>query len=218
MASGDSTLRLLDLYCGAGGAAMGYYRAGFTDIVGVDNVARHERNYPFNFVHADALEYASDHAHEFDLIHASPPCQAYSPHVTGRRKDDEKLIAATREVLAGHRYVIENVPGAWFEMENPILLCGVMFGLPISRHRLFEINPSTLETPDHPPCVGAAGLYAAMRGWDVRDMRVAGSGRRQGTQWRWGEVMGIDWYMTIREMAEAIPPAFTEYIGRKIIG
>jgi DNA (cytosine-5)-methyltransferase 1 len=196
---------------------MGYHKAGATEIVGVDNVAKHERNYPFNFVHADALKYAAEHAHEFDLIHASPPCQGYSPHVTGPLKDSPKLIAATREALQGYNFVIENVPGAWFEMKDPILLCGGMFGLPIPRHRLFEISPPTLETPEHPACVGASGVYAAKRGWDVRDMRVAGSGRRQGTQWRWGEIMGIDWYMTIREMAEAIPPAYTEYIGRKLL-
>jgi DNA (cytosine-5)-methyltransferase 1 len=208
--------RVLDLFCGAGGAAMGYHKAGY-DVIGVDNVEKHARNYPFEFVHADALEYAANHAHEFDLIHASPPCQGYSPHVTGKNKDNPRLIEPLRELLAGHRYVIENVLGAWFALQDPIVLCGTMFGLPLSRHRLFEISPRILETPEHPPCVGVSTAFAIENGHDPKSVRIGGSGRRAGTQMLWAEMMGINWYMTIRETAEAIPPAYTEYIGRALL-
>ena len=147
--------RLLDLYCGAGGAAMGYHRAGFDEIVGVDNV--HQPRYPFEFVQADALEYVAEHGHEFDAIHASPPCQGYSimhnlPWLRGR--EYPLLLLPTIEMLEGlgKPYVVENVMGARHGAKGlkkrgleahglkAGWLCGAMFGKPFYRHRLFATN------------------------------------------------------------------------------
>ena len=146
--------RLLDLFCGAGGAAMGYHRAGF-EVVGVD--IKPQPHYPFEFHQADAMTYPLE---GFDAIHASPPCQGYSPHVSSessawagtRGKDEPRLIGAVRERLVGHAYVIENVVGARRELRGPLLLCGTMFGLPIARHRLFEMNwrIGAFDAPHHP--------------------------------------------------------------------
>src|SRR5262245_2184895 len=127
-------MRLLDLFCGAGGAAMGYHRAGFDTIVGVD--IKPQPRYPFTFVLGDALEYVKAHGHEYDAIHASPPCQDHvrSPgpapkHGTGWQ------LAATRDALLG-TWVIENVPGA--PMRPDYKLCGCMFGLRrLKRERWF---------------------------------------------------------------------------------
>ena len=122
-------MRLLDLFCGAGGSAVGYHRAGFTEIVGVDN--RPMPRYPFHFVLGDALDYVREHGYEFDAIHASPPCQAYSQisavhGVTGRHPD---LVDATRVALAtvSAPWVIENVVNS--PVRKMLLLCGSAFGL-----------------------------------------------------------------------------------------
>jgi DNA (cytosine-5)-methyltransferase 1 len=147
------TRRLLDLFCCEGGAGMGYHRAGF-DVTGVDNVDR-SRRYPFRFVQADALEYLAAHGHEYDAVHASPPCQAYSITRHSHTTAHPELLGPTRVVLThpevlrpGTPWVIENVPGA--PMQTPITLCGSSFGLTttdddgtplvLKRHRLFESN------------------------------------------------------------------------------
>jgi len=136
--------RLLDLFCGAGGCGVGYSRAGF-DVVGVD--ASPMPRYPFEFHQADALEFLAAHGHEFDVIHASPPCQFYSAlrHMPNAKKDHPDLVVPTRELLkaSGKPYVIENVPGA--PLIRPTMLCGTMFGLgtgnaDLRRHRIFETN------------------------------------------------------------------------------
>lgn len=223
------TYRLLDLFCGAGGAAMGYHRAGF-EVVGVD--IKPQPDYPFRFIQADVMQYTgdaldSDGTWVFDAIHASPPCQGYSPHVTSdgkwdrtKGKDEARLIAAVRGLCeeSGLPYVIENVVGARRELRGPLLLCGTMFGLPIPRHRLFE-SPflGAWDAPLHPDCRGVAARYADKRGWDRRDMTVTGKGRNAGTSERWMEVMGIDWHMSQHQLREAIPPAYTEWIGRQLI-
>src|SRR3990172_1281618 len=156
--------RLLDLFCGAGGTAMGYSLAGFTDIVGVDIVP--QLRYPFEFVQADALEYLAEHGHEFDAIHASPPCQGYSimnnlPWL--REREYPLLILPTREMLEGigKPYVIENVMGARHGAKGLAkrgleahglkagYLCGIMFQKPFYRHRLFATNWFWL-APGHP--------------------------------------------------------------------
>ena len=162
--------RLLDLYCGAGGAAMGYSHAGFDEIVGVDIAA--QPRYQFEFVQADALEYVADHGHEFDAIHASPPCQGYSimhnlPWLRGR--EYPLLIKPTRDLMihVGKPWVLENVMGAKWGCKNlenisrligyditdhgmkANWLCGAMFGKPFYRHRLFESNWFWL-APGHP--------------------------------------------------------------------
>ena len=140
--------RLLDLFCGAGGAGMGYSRAGF-EVVGVDIAP--QKHYPFEFHQADALEYLAQHGAEFDAIHASPPCQRYSAITHAKRTENNypDLIPSTREALikCDRPYVIENVPRA--PLINPLILCGTMFDLHVIRHRLFEMSNSIYFSP---PC------------------------------------------------------------------
>ena len=164
MVSGSLKPRLLDLFCGAGGAAVGYHRAGFGEIVGVDIAP--QKNYPFEFVQGDALEYVLEHGHEFDAIHASPPCQGYSimhnlPWLKGR--EYPLLILPVMEILdnLGKPYAVENVMGARHGakglkkrgLEEHGLqagwLCGTMFGMPFYRHRLFATNWFWMQ-PGHP--------------------------------------------------------------------
>ena len=168
--------RLLDLFCGAGGAAMGYHRAGF-EVVGVD--IEPQPRYPFEFYQADALNVLTSifTPLDFDAIHASPPCQAYS--WSARRWTEVEradLLAPTRELLraTGLPYVIENVPGA--PMQNPIRLCGVMFGLEVIRHRLFESNVAMVE-PWHAPHQGSVqdGTYVTVAGHGGDNIKGRGS-------------------------------------------
>ena len=213
---------LLDLFCGAGGAAMGYHRAGFR-VTSVDLKKR--PNYPFNFIQGDAIEYLKQHGWKYQVIHGSPPCQGYSAHTKdnsqfvgySKGKQEPKLIYAMRENIPdGVTYVIENVMGAKDELVNPIMLCGSMFGLPISRHRLFESN-ELIMVPPHPKCNGIAKRYSELHGIDYRDMSVTGKGRRAGTSQRWMEIMDITWPMTQSEIVESIPHAYTKLIGEQII-
>ena len=129
--------KLLDLFCGAGGCSVGYHRAGF-DVTGVD--ARPQPSYPFAFVQADALAYLGEHGREYDAVHASPPCQRYSiaRRIHGNGETHPDLLEPTRAALVsnGRPWIIENVPGA--PVRFPVLLCGLMFGLRVFRHRLFE--------------------------------------------------------------------------------
>lgn len=209
--------RLLDLFCGAGGATRGYQEAGFW-VMGVDSVP--QPHYCGDaFVQQDALSVPVE---GYDVIHASPPCQAYSvaKNIHGRR-DYPDLVAATRERLqaAGVPYVIENVVGA--PLHSPITLCGLSFGLGVRRHRLFESNVLLFALP----CVGHKQPYVICFGSGVRG-RAAVSGRAKGG----GPViyrpvlplehgkraMGIDWMHTGRELAQAIPPAYTRWIGGQL--
>jgi DNA (cytosine-5)-methyltransferase 1 len=206
--------RLLDLFCGAGGAAMGYSRAGF-EVIGVD--VKPMKNYPFEFHQADAMTYPLD---GFDAIHASPPCQAYIQRNKNLQTKHPRLIEPTRERLerAGVPFVIENVPGAplWANVE----LCGTMFGLLVLRHRLFEMHPAivwSVPRHDHWGTV-AAGDFAAVYAFGGRGHRH-GRGRRDGPSAPgpdWNIAMGIDW-MTLAELREAIPPAYCEFIGAALM-
>lgn len=202
--------RLLDLYCKAGGASAGYAQAGF-DVTGVD--IEHQSRYPYRFVQADALEYVERHGREYDVIAASPPCQAFTSLQGRWGREYPDLIAATRGLLAatGRPYVIENVAGA--PLLNPITLCGSMFGLRVIRHRLFECSPAIWFPPapcSHPRgAVGRRG-HLGDREW----MTVTG---HFSDVKKAGRAMGIDW-MTQRELAQAIPPAYTAWIGRQLIG
>ena len=237
----SAPLRLLDLFSGAGGAAEGYRRAGFTDITGVD-VCPMPR-YPFRFIQADALEFlAGVKPGEYDLIHASPPCQNYSRMRRGRWQDREHpdLVAAVRAALnaLGTPYVIENVPGA--PLIDPVMLCGTMFGLQtregsqLRRHRLFEapglvalippcqhnrqpaewvlasaINPDgRLSMKRRPATIGVWGNAGGHSHRDNLDHYGVNARR---------EAMDIDW-MTQSELSQAIPPAYTCWIGRQILG
>lgn len=188
---------------------MGYHRAGF-EVVGVD--IEPQPNYPFEFVQADAMTFPLD---GFDVIHASPPCQRYTQLGTRENLSHyPDLVDAIRERLqaAGVTWVIENVPGA--PLRKPIVLCGAMFGLRSYRHRLFECSKA-LKVPEHPKHV----------------VRVNRRGENRREHWANGgfititgdvgtycgpEAMGIDW-MTGNELSQAIPPAYTEWIGRQLV-
>lgn len=208
---------MLDLCCGAGGAADGYAAAGW-DVVGVD--IDPQPFYPYPFVQADALTFP---LHGFDAVHVSPPCQPYSRAVTSRSshwndtrgRDEPALIEAFRVRLnaSGIPWVIENVEGAPLD---GITLCGSMFGLDIPRHRIFESNILLL-APPHPRCRGIAKTASERRGWDYRDMSVTGKGRRAGTADRWRELLGISRRMRQHDLKEAIPPAYTEHVGRQLL-
>jgi hypothetical protein len=217
--------KLLDLFCCGGGASRGYHAAGF-DVTGVD--IKRQPNYPFKFVRADALEYVREHGHLYDAIHASPPCQGYSPHVSSagskwvptEGKNEPRLIGPCRDLLlaTGKPFVIENVVGARDDMRISLKLCGTMFGLPISRHRLFESNV-WIEQPQVHSCRGVAKKFAAAKGWSYRDMSVTGKGRGAGTADRWKEILGIppSEILTQHQLAECIPPAYAEHIGRYLM-
>lgn len=212
-------MKLLDLFCGQGGCSVGYHRAGF-EVVGVD-INRQPR-YPFEFHQADAFEYLAAHWQEYDVIHASPPCQRYSVtrNVTGRGDAHPDLVGRTRETLrtTGKPYVIENVEGA--PLENALMLCGSMFGLGVLRHRLFECCPVLVFPPatcDHIggvlPMWWRSRQAALARGETFRYVTVAGKSFLMDEGKR---AMGIDW-MTRDGLAQAIPPAYTEYIGRQLL-
>jgi len=217
-------LRLLDLFCGAGGAAVGYHRAGFTDIVGVD--IKPQPHYPFTFIQADVLEW--DDWDGWDLIHASPPCQAYSrlrhlPWLKDRNYPD--LVPPVRRLLRSQDtpWFMENVEDAPLAKQSNlwglhgVVLCGLMYGLPLFRHRIFE-SSTAIPQPSHPlhPPTGHTGrrlnkkkanrgtiltIAGHSSGWTLDEQRHA---------------MGIDW-MTRDELTQAIPPAYTEYIGREYL-
>jgi DNA (cytosine-5)-methyltransferase 1 len=220
--------RLLDLFCGAGGCSIGYWRAGF-DVVGVDN--RPQPCFPKSrctFVEADALAYLAQHGGEFDAIHASPPCQAFTAYK--RRKDHvrprENLIPSVREMLrlftsepawkppydgAVKPYVIENVGGA--PLEDPVMLCGSSFGLDVRRHRYFESNIKLsgkpcrhdLQTPRFAPATTRKNLRSTV---EVGVWRIPLDVQQQA--------MGIDW-MPLRELSQAIPPAYTHHLGLQLL-
>lgn len=207
--------RLLDLFCGAGGASEGYARAGF-EVVGVDIAP--QPHYPFEFVQADALDVLAGTASglrfrnfRIDAIHASPPCQRFSSMTGrwGREEEHPDLIWPIREMVAstGLPYVIENVVGA--PLENPICLCGRSFGLPVRRHRLFELGGFTIPLVPACACDGTPALQVNGHpgGSSKRDPKA-----RFGSTEEWRKGMGIDW-MTGAELAEAIPPVYTQFIG-----
>lgn len=210
--------RLLDLFCCAGGAAVGYSRAGF-EVVGVD--LKPQPNYPFRFIQADALALDRKFVSSFDAVHASPPCQSYSDLAkrNGNGNEWPRLIEPVRKMLASTSlpYVIENVDGA--PLLSPVVLCGTMFaGLRVLRHRLFEANFLILAPPH--------GKHPKVHTFDKRkshfgktdDMRdfvqVTGGGNCTIVAAR--EAMGIDW-MTKNELNEAIPPAYTQWIGKQLL-
>lgn len=204
--------KLLDLFCCAGGAAMGYHRAGFK-VIGVD--INPQPRYPFEFHQGDWKEFFLAHHHEFDAFHASPPCQSYSCTRSLSGSTAPKLIAEVRELFrqTSKPYVIENVKGACRDMVNPIVLRGNMFGLQVIRDRFFEANPFLLCNPP-PPVTGSTGSHrGASRLADGGLITVAGHNFavKEAQQ-----AMGIDW-MVGRELAQAIPPAYTQWIGEQLM-
>ncbi|MFE0369518.1 DNA cytosine methyltransferase [Streptomyces tendae] len=208
--------RVLDLFCCAGGAGMGYYRAGF-DVVGVDIRAR--PNYPFEFHQGDALEFAHAHVQEFDLVHASPPCQHSCTLTKGTNKGREyiDLIPATRELFAwyGVPSVVENVQGS--QLRRDLVLCGEMFGLGVLRHRYFEIDYWRGDRRPHQP---HRGYVRGLRHGVWRDgpyIAAYGKGGGKGTVREMQQAMDIHWTDVHEELTEAIPPAYTEYIGNEFL-
>jgi len=222
--------RLLDLFAGAGGAGMGYHRAGF-EVVGVDHVP--QPRYPFEFHCADALEFLQEYGQEFDAIHASPPCQAFTDLKSmPNAKCHEDLLTPTRDLLKtiDRPFIIENVEGAPM-VGAYIVLCGTMFGLGVAdaelwRHRRFELSRFDVLVP---PCAHrtrdrVVGVYGG-HGRDPRRVigvygSSGGRSNRDGTQQFTVQerrtAMGIDW-MTGRELSQAIPPVYCEFIGRRLL-
>jgi DNA (cytosine-5)-methyltransferase 1 len=197
---------------------MGYHLAGF-DVTGVDLVD--QPRYPFEFHQGDALAYLAEHGQEFDAIHASPPCQAYTSLSTSYAADAEphpELVDPTRNALIalGRPWIMENVPGA--PMPAAVMLCGTMFGLGIDglqlrRHRLFEHHPAV---PAWPPysCAhrgGTVGLYGdhlhGPAGAQYPDTARVALG---------SAVLGVDW-MEWHGLTQAIPPAYTEHLGAALL-
>lgn len=211
--------RLLDLFCGAGGCSMGYQRAGF-DVTGVD-IAPMGR-YPLpDLIQDDALAVLADldFIAGFDAIHASPPCQHYTSLRALSDRQHPDLVGVVRDMLreTGKPYVIENVVGA--PLVDPIILCGSMFGLGhgdaiLKRHRLFESNvPLTAPTDE---CKGrpVVGVYGTGGAWT----RIApGGGGVKVSGPDAAQALGIDWTDYQPVLAQAIPPAYTEYIGRQLV-
>ncbi len=198
--------KLLDLFCGAGGAAVGYHRAGF-EVVGVD--IKPQKHFPFEFHQADAMLYPLG---GFDVIHASPPCQHYSLGTPDKSKH-KGCLPEVRDILraSGVPWVIENVPRA--PIDTSTMICGCQVGLPlIRRRRFFEFSFPFYALS--PPCRH-----------DGPVITVTGHGTTSGNRKTWGRnikvsemrsAMGIDW-MNHDELSQAIPPAYTEYIGKQIM-
>lgn len=218
--------KLLDLYCKAGGCSAGYVKAGF-EVIGVD--IKPQPNYPYEFIQADALEILKNHdfLRQFDVIHASPPCQKHSKARSlslarngGQYGDHLDLIPETRELLqaTGKPYIIENVAGS--PLINPVKLFGSQFkNLYTQRERWFESNILLMEpeqervkmrTPAAGNGIGEDGSISICGSGGVRGLNA------KQIQLYWGFAMGgIDW-MTRDELAEAIPPAYTEFLGRQL--
>lgn len=188
---------------------MGYWLAGY-DVVGVD--IEPQPNYPFPFIQADALDYVSKYGRFYDAVAASPPCQAYSRTRFLHNVDHPEMIDQTREALMaiGAKYIIENVEDA--PLVDPIRLCGLMFGLRLFRHRLFECR-FPIESPPHPSHTGwegcgnenptkpnqVYGLYGHTKNWQEAAAHI-----------------GCDWMGTRAEAVNAIPPIYTAYIGSEL--
>ena len=206
-------MRLLDLFCCEGGAGTGYQRAG-CDVVGVD--VEPQSRYPFEFIQADAMDVLADgdFIAQFDVIHASPPCQEYSRALRHMAAPQPQLVDAVRERLEaiGKPYIIENVVGAPLPTQSDlfgthgVMLCGTSFGLRVYRHRLFETTfPVPALTCNH-------SLFALNpHNSNSREAMYAEFGRGDPEK-VWAAEMGVEW-MSRHGARESIPPVFTEYIG-----
>ena len=210
----DVNLKLLDLFCGVGGASVGYAQAGF-EVHGVD--LKHGKRYPFTYLRADVLDVLQDEEfiNQFDVIHASPPCQTHSitqhlRNAQGKSTSKVDLIPQTRAALiaSGKPYIIENVPGS--PLIDPIQLCGSSFGLKVRRHRLFESNmPLKGSICNHKEQGRPIGVYGSLND------QIPNGGKTAETIDQARQAMGMDWAIWT-ELVEAIPPAFTKYLGDQI--
>lgn len=209
-------MKLLDLFCGAGGAGKGYMDAGF-DVTGVDIAP--QPDYPGTFIQGDAIAYLAAHGHEYDAIHASPPCQASSALTKGTNKGKEylNLIPATRALLALHDKptVIENVQGS--DLRRDLTLCGEMFGLGVIRHRYFETSGFAALPLEHIKHRGRVAGWRHGEWFDGPYFAVYGEGGGKGTVAQWQDAMGIHWTNNRKSIAEAIPPQYARFIGGQIM-
>ncbi len=221
MRSEGKKFRILDLYCCAGGAGVGYAQAGF-EVVGIDKDEQPE--YPFTFIKGDALKLGAEMAKDFDAIHSSPPCQHFTKYNNCRKNLKEKyedLIEPTRQMLieSGKPYVIENVVGA--PLLDTITLCGSMFGLDIRRHRLFESNIFIMQ-PECNHKMWEPNRFPGGRSRERGNARTLCRGTIEIGRWNipiatQQKGMGIDWISDLRKLSEAIPPAYTKHIGEQLL-
>jgi hypothetical protein len=211
--------RVLDLFCCSGGAGVGYHQAGF-DVIGVDITNR--PRYPFQFIQGDALDAMREMGQDVDLVHASPPCQPHTALTKGTNAGRQyaDFLAQMRDLCLwyGVPWVIENVTGA--PMRADLTLCGEMFGLGVIRHRLFELGwlgAPPARRPKHLPHRGP------VRGWrhgvwrDGPYIAAYGKGGGKGSVAEMQAAMGITWTDVHEELTEAIPPAYTRYIGEEFV-
>ncbi|WP_030892487.1 DNA cytosine methyltransferase [Streptomyces sp. NRRL S-1868] len=218
--------RLLDLFCCASGAAVGYHRAGF-EVHGVDVVER--PRYPFTFTRADALDHLaalidSGAIRQYTAVHASPPCQHGCALTVGTNaargwgRTHVDLVARTRDLLddTGLPYVIEQ-PNGRARIRKDIALCGEMFGLGVIRHRNFELGLWGAGQPPHRPHRGRVRGYRHGRFYDGPYVAAYGSGGGKPSIPELQSAMGIDWTDVREELTEAIPPAYTQWLGRALL-
>lgn len=206
-------LRLLDLYCCAGGAGMGFHQAGF-EVVGID--IEPQQKYPFEFIQDDAIDYLKANWKKFDAIHGSPPCQGYSNLTPKEHKHKhEKMIDVLRSELlkTGKPFIIENVAGARHDLIKPIMLCGSMFGLRTQRHRYFETSfevnvPFKCDHSELPLLVTTASKASREKRFKL--------GMQPKSVTNAPLAYGIDW-MDFKGLKEAIPPAYTKFIGSQLL-
>ncbi|MFC9240903.1 DNA methylase [Streptomyces decoyicus] len=214
--------RLLAAFCGVGGDTTGYQRAGF-HVTGVD-LAPQPRYVGDQFHQGDAIEFIREHGHEYDVIHAGPPCQFDCTLTAGtnaaKRSGYPDLLEPTRAALesTGRPYVIEQPPGrAAKRMRVDVTLCGEMFGLAVIRHRNFELGHWAAAKPAHRPHRGrVAGMRHGV--WHKGPYyAVYGEGGGKGTVAQWQQAMVIDWTDVRKEIAEAIPPAYGQWLGTRFL-
>ncbi len=206
-------MKLLDLFCGVGGASAGYAAAGF-DVTGID--LKHGKRYPYKYIKGNVSDYLhNDFLRQFDVIHASPPCQTHSitkhlRNAQGKSTSKIDMIPEVRHALisSGVKYVIENVPGS--PLIDPVQVCGSSFGLRVRRHRLFESNVKLQGSVcDHKSQGRPIGVYGSLND------EIPGGGHTAKTIDEARKAMGIDWAIWT-ELVEAIPPAFTKFIGDQL--
>lgn len=207
--------KILDLFCKAGGCSKGYFDAGF-DVVGVD--IERQPKYPYKFIQEDAFLFLQQYdLKEYDAIHASPVCKRYSTITRTAKTHDlhPDQISDIRELLVktGLPFVIENVPEA--PLENPFMLCGTMFGLNVVRHRHFEVNWPIEINPFEMRCNHTKTVVKHGRRPDRERNYAAATGHFSDVPFV-QKSMGIHW-MGQKELSQAIPPAYTRFIGRKLI-
>jgi DNA (cytosine-5)-methyltransferase 1 len=212
-------MKLIDLFCGAGMASDGYARAGFTDIVGVD--INPQPHYPYEFIQSDALSIlSSDYLENFDVIHASPPCQMHTraKHLRKAQGGESKYpdfltpaLAILKEKWSHKTWVVENVPGAP-GMEGAAIECGSAYGLGVRRHRLFLSNKTLISSGcNHKEQGRPWGVY------HVINDSIPNGGRTVKTLAQGLEVMGVDRDIPWNSLKEGFPPNYTHHVGTQLL-